>query len=158
MKREEKFGIFLEVAGELNRSFAVNPVLYGSLGLSALLKADIEVNDVDILVPREFVGGRWEDLKDLMERLKFELKDLKEHEFSRSDEKAAFASDEVLKDVDLTVDDLSETTVEGVTFKELTAEQYLKVYEFTLHDGYRLAKRSDGEKIELLERFLGKKA
>ena len=152
-----KFDIFLEIAGELNRSLAIKPVLYGSLGLNVLLKTNGSVNDIDILVPREFVNNKWEKLKDLTEKLSFELKNLKEHEFIRDEEIVAFASDEALRDINLTPDDLNETAVKGIIFKELTAEQYLKVYKFTLHDGYRLTKHSDQEKITLLEEFLGSK-
>ncbi|MBI4094700.1 MAG: hypothetical protein HY435_00715 [Candidatus Liptonbacteria bacterium] len=153
----EKFDIFLEVAGELNRSFAITPILYGSLGLRTLLKKRMTVNDVDILVPQKFVNNKWKDLKDSMEKLKFELKDLKEHEFIRNGEIVAFASDKTLGDIDLVSKDLNETVVRGVIFKELSAKQYLKVYKFTLHDGYRLTKHSDEEKISLLEKFLSNK-
>ncbi len=47
---------------------------------------------------------------------------------------------------------------DGVRFKELTAEQYLSVYQFMLRDNYRQEKRgkTDIKKIELIKKFLKK--
>jgi hypothetical protein len=150
----EKFDIFLEVAEKLNKSFSVKPILYGSLGLSVLLEENIRVNDIDVLVPTELITSKWENFKDVMKECGFELKNLKEHEFVRNGEIMAFASDEALGDVDLTANDLIERIERGIVFKGLTPEQYLKVYQYTLHDGYRLTKHSDQEKIGLLEEYL----
>lgn len=153
----KKFDIFLEVASRLNKSLSVKPILYGSLGLRMVLKTNIKINDIDILIPRKFLDSEWRNLKKIMKEMKFKLKDLKEHEFIRNKEIVALGSDKALRDVCLAPDDLNETAVNGVIFRELTAQQYLKVYRYTLHDGYRLAKHSDRKKIHLLEKYLSNK-
>jgi len=79
----KKFDIFLEVASRLNESLSIKPILYGSLGLRRVLKTNIKINDIDILVPRKFVGSEWRNLKKVMEGMGFKLKNLKEHEFIR---------------------------------------------------------------------------
>ena len=151
---KEKFQIFIEVAGVLNRRLNIVPVLYGSLGLTRLVEETIDVNDVDILIPDEFIDEKWEDLKMVIEKLGFELVNIPEHEFVRDDQRIAFAEYSNLDDVDLTIKNLRESRVEDVSFYELNLEQYLVVYRYCLSDGYRETKHTDKEKIALIERSL----
>ena len=46
--------------------------------------------------------------------------------------------------------------VDGVTFKVLSLEQYLKVYCASVKDGYRVnvRKKKDGEKIDFIKKHL----
>jgi len=154
MARENKFEIFREIAEVLNKKLGVVPVLYGSLGLSRLIKENITINDIDILVPDEFVGEKWGELKKIVEKLGFELSDVSEHEFIRNGQKIAFAEYNNLADVDLTIGDLKQSEENGISFYELNLEQYLAVYRYCLHDGYRQTKHSDKEKIALIERYI----
>ncbi|MBI2098497.1 MAG: hypothetical protein HYT49_02435 [Candidatus Wildermuthbacteria bacterium] len=154
IEMEKKFEIFREVAEVLNKKLGVVPVLYGSLGLSRLVKETITVNDIDILVPDEFVGEKWGELKNVIEELDFELSDVSEHEFIRNGQKVAFAEYNNLADVNLTIGDLKQSEENGISFYELNLEQYLAVYCYCLHDGYRQTKHADKEKIALIERYI----
>lgn len=157
MTEEKKFEIFAEVTKVLNKRFSVVPVLYGSLGLSRLLEETITINDIDILVPDEFISDKWQELQKAVEKLGFEFVDAKEHEFIRNGQKIAFAEQSDLGDVNLTVADLNKTKENGIVFYELNLEQYLAVYRYCLHDGYRQTKHSDKEKIVLIEQKLKNK-
>ena len=151
---EEKFQIFTEIAGALNKEFDIVPVLYGSLGLARLLKEDIDINDIDVLVPDEYVDEKWEDLKTVAEEIGFELVNISEHEFIRDAQRIAFAEYDILDDVNLTIKDLKESREGNISFYELNLKQYLMVYRYCLKDGYRKTKHTDKEKITLIESTL----
>ena len=157
--RKEKFDIFLEVAGELNKSFKVTPILYGSLGLYRVIRESGTVSDVDILVPNEFVKEEWSELVALMRRLNFELKDKHEHEFIREEKIVAFATNlDLVERAGIRPEDLKISRENDVEFKELTPEQYHSVYQFVSGDSYRQEKRgtTDKDKIVLIKKFLTK--
>ena len=138
--------IYFEVASHIQTAFHTTPILYGSLGLGVALQQRISINDIDILVPRDLLEGRWDELVQVMKNLDFELKDEKEHAFER-EIIISFAKDIILKDVGLARRDLQE---EGNSLVP-TPSQYLKIYKYCLHDGYRQTKHSDYEKIALIE-------
>ena len=160
MNNEEKFKVFLEVAGALNKSFDITPVLYGSLGLYRVIQASSVVNDVDVLVPHKFVNDEWEKLVDFMKGLGFRLKDEHEHEFEREREFVAFAAGlDLVEMIGIQPGELKISDIDGVRFKELSPEQYLKLYQFMLRDNYRQEKRgtADQEKIALINKYLSAK-
>ncbi len=92
------FNSFIFIAERLNRDLNIKPLLYGSLGLEKLTNRSFDPQDIDVLIPREFIEDRWRDLLNLMSDLGFELIDLHEHEFSNNDLRIAFASLEEIKD------------------------------------------------------------
>ena len=151
------FQLFLEIARHLNK-INITPILYGSLGLSIAIRTPLTVNDVDILVPDEFIKEKWPDLMKEVISLDFELKDEKEHEFIRGAETIAFASYKTLEDVSFTTNDLQKTEEENVSFYTLSPEQCLAVYQYCLKDSYRqdTKKKTDSEKIILIENYLKK--
>ena len=59
----KKLHCFLENARELNDSFHLIPLLYGSLGLGVVLEQDLHPDDIDILIPEYYLEGRWEDFQ-----------------------------------------------------------------------------------------------
>ena len=151
------FQLFLEIARHLNK-INITPILYGSLGLSIAIRTPLTVNDVDILVPDEFVKEKWLDLTKEITSLGFTLKDEKEHEFTRGAETIALASYKTLEDINLTTNDLQKTEEEKTSFYTLSPEQYLTVYKYCLEDSYRqdIKKKTDSEKIILIENYLKK--
>lgn len=154
---KKKFEIFLEVAGKLNNFFDVIPILYGSLGLYKIIGEHSECNDVDVLLPDEFINKKWQDLIDLMRKIGFELKDEREHEFIRDSEIVAFAKqDDLIKRINLYPNDLVVHNINDVKFKELSVKNYLSVYKLMLRDDYRQKKRgkADQEKIDLIEEYI----
>lgn len=154
---KKKFEIFLEVAKALNESFSIIPILYGSLGLYKIIGEHGKCNDIDILVSDEFINERWNELINLMERMRFKLKDEHEHEFIRDSEIVAFAKqDDLIKRINLYPNDLIVYNINNVKFKELSVKDYLSVYRLMLRDDYRQEKRgkADQEKIDLIEKYI----
>ncbi len=154
ISNKKKKGVFLRIARDLRKEFSFIPILYGSLGLSIAIKEDIKTNDIDLLVPDEFVGRRWNDLLSFMRHRKFVLKNEKEHEFKRGGLIVAFAGNSALRDIGATAHSLPLHRAEGATFRLPTLHQFLATYEYSLRDGYRLEKRSDKEKIRILQNAL----
>lgn len=157
-KNKKEFEVFLEVAGALNKVFGVAPALFGSLGLYRIIGEQGKVNDVDILVPDEFIKERWADLISLMQSLGFELKNEKEHEFFR-EAIVAFGDQKDLKTrVGIHPQELKVNIIGEVKFKELSATQYLAVYQFMSRDQYRKEKKglADQAKIVSLREYLEK--
>lgn len=157
---KQEFETFLEVAKELDNFFNVILILYGSLGLYRIIGEHGKVNDIDVLISKEFVNARWNELIVFMKSLNFELKNEKEHEFIRGENTIAFAQDDDLINMaKIDPDSLKISKVKGVWFKELSAEQYLSLYSLMLRDNYRQEKRgeSDKIKIKLIKDFLDDK-
>src|SRR3989344_1574363 len=155
---KKKFEIFLEVAKELNKEDIV-PILYGSLGLCMVIGEFKEASDIDFLVPGNIITKDWRKAISLMEKIRFNLKDEKEHEFERENKIVAFGNEKDLKDMsNINPEEIKVTEINGVKFRELSPEQYLCVYEFMLRDGYRQEKRGkdDQEKISLIKNYLEK--
>jgi len=154
---KKKFEVFLKVAKELNRSLGIIPILYGSLGLYKIIGEYGECNDIDILVPDEFVNGRWNELIDLMKKAGFELKDEYEHKFICDSEIVAFGKqDDLTKRIGLDPDNLKVSNVGDAKFKELFVENYLFAYKLMLRDSCRQEKRgkADQEKIAMIQKYL----
>lgn len=157
LNNQEKLLIFLEIARSLNKAKII-PVLYGSLGLyRAINKFERKTNDIDILVPDEFIEERWSDLRYIMEQLGFMLQDEREHEFKREKKLVAFGKvSDLVKLAEINPQEIEVVQQDGVQFRELSPEQYLRCYKFMLRDNYRQEKRgnADQEKITLIEIFL----
>jgi len=153
----EKLLIFLEVTRALNKAKII-PVLYGSLGLYRTInKFGRKTNDIDILVPDEFIEKRWSDLRYIMEQLGFMLQDEHEHEFKREKKLVAFGKvSDLVKFAKVNQQKIKVTRQDGAQFRELSPKQYLRCYKFMLRDSYRQEKRgnADKEKIALIEDFL----
>ncbi len=154
---KQEFETFLEVAKELNNFFNITLILYGSLGLYRIIGEHGKVNDIDVLVPEEFVNTKWKELVVFMKGLNFELKNKKEHEFVRGENVIAFArDDDLISMANIDPNLLKISKVRDVWFKELSAEQYLNLYQLMLRDNYRQEKRgkADKIKIKLIKEFL----
>lgn len=156
---DQKFNTFLSVARELNEKLGITPVLYGSLGLNRYIGEITEIDDIDILAPDEFMGKRWNDLKDLMESLGYELVDEKEHEFWKGSSKVAFATEEDLSDIpNFNRSDLKIVKQGSVSFREITPQHYLDLYIWLETCDYRqnnIAKvEKDKIRIKALKKYL----
>lgn len=156
---KEKFETFLEVAGALNQHNVI-PILFGSLGLNRIIGEFAKANDVDILIPDEFLNQKWDRLVELMKDLRFQLKDKKEREFIRDLEIVNFGKEsDLIELVQINLKDLNISEVNNIRFKELSAEQYLVCYQTMLRDSYRQEKRGDADKkkIALIQNYLENK-
>ena len=157
MNNEEKFKAFLSVAKVLNKQFNLTPILYGSLGLYRVLNIDRETGDIDVLIVDEYVQDKWLQLQYVMIDLGYLLKDEHEHEFIKGNQEIAFATQsDLLKVGGVDPDGLRVATINGVSFRELTAENYLFFYQTIYSDDYRRQKKgkADQEKIRLIKNHL----
>ena len=153
----KKFQVFLEVGKKLNQQFDTQPILYGSLGLSLLITEDIQVNDIDVLLPDNLVTNRWLELKKVVENLGFVLFDEKEHAFQRDGIEIAFAKDSDLSNkAGVDACELELKNKQNCQYKVLNLKQYLQVYQKMLRDDYRQEKlgKNDKAKIELIKKYL----
>lgn len=75
----------MHIAGLLNEQLSTTPLLYGSLGLERRLSADLNADDIDVLILEKFLKDEWCRLVDLMEADGYRFIDLREHEFRKED-------------------------------------------------------------------------
>lgn len=144
----------LEILKELN----TKPVIYGSFGVANYLGDFKDFEDIDILIEDEFVNNKWEEFGKLFESKGFSLINEKEHEFELNSKKVGFASKDILIR-DKIINDYSEL----VQYKNkdaltLTPESFLKAYQFSVKDGYRINTRGKKDKdiIEKLDNYIEK--
>lgn len=153
-----KYKCFLKNAELLHEKFGIIPLLYGSLGLEVLLKADLASDDIDILIPGEFIAGeRWGEFRLFLEASGYKMIDEHKHTFVREEVEYSYAAIEGLKDfAGIDISDIPSRTDGGVQFMLLSLEQYLKVYLMSSLDGYRMnvKEKQDNQKIELIKKYM----
>ena len=149
-----KFKLFLENARLLSDNLGIVPLLYGSLGLEYLTGDALDVDDIDILVPRVFITDRWQEFKSVLEEHGYVLTDEHEHAFARDGVAYSYADIEDLESfAGIRAEDIETREVNGVRFLFLSLEQYLAVYKRSSMDGYRVnvRQKKDAEKIRFIE-------
>ena len=152
---------FRKIARQLNAHLNIVPLLYGSLGLQLLVPENLYPDDIDILVPQEYMDSEWKRLMTCMESIGYRLVDLHEHEFKNDKHKVAFAFIEDLSTyVQIQISEIQTREEEGVVYKLLNLHQYLKVYEKSSSDSYRANKNNDKDrlKIEVIKKNSGSKS
>ena len=152
-----KYGEFLSAAKQINKTFQVSPLLFGSLGLERRLGISLNSDDIDVLLPERLLTDDWQRLIAMMEDLSYTLQDEEEHEFVKGDFRMAFASIENLEPfagVDLNTIPL--ITDQGASYYLLELPDYLRVYEASSKDGYRknVKNKQDQQKIDLILKAL----
>lgn len=149
-----KFDCFTENAKLLQEKFDIIPLLYGSLGLEFLTGTPLNADDIDILIPEEFVtGGRWTELRTYLENIGYVLIDEAEHTFRKNDIDYSYAGIESLKEfADIDIVDIEIRNISGIKFMVLSLEQYLRVYQKSSQDGYRMnvKEKQDNQKIDFI--------
>lgn len=154
MKSDHLYQEFKNVSRKLNQKLRITPILYGSLGLEKVTGLDFSPQDIDILVPLRFIKNEWQTLKETMEELDYKLVDLHEHKFVNGKFEIGFSFEEDLwQFAGVNYKELKEFSVNGVSYRVLSVEEYLRVYKRASKDGYRRTKNNnkDIQKIELLE-------
>ena len=149
-----KFNLFLENARIMSDKFDIVPLLYGSLGLEYLTGNALDVDDIDILVPRVFITDRWQEFKAVLEEHGYVLTDEHEHTFVRDDVAYSYADIEDLESfAGIRMKDIEMCEADGVRFLLLSLEQYLAVYQKSSKDGYRVnvRQKKDVDKIRFIE-------
>ena len=153
-----KYSEFLSAAAQINKTFQVSPLLFGSLGLERRLGISLNPDDIDVLLPERLLTDDWQRLIAMMEKLSYTLQDEEEHEFVKGDFRVAYASIENLEPfagVDLNAIPL--ITDQGASYCLLELPDYLKVYEASSRDGYRknVKNKQDQQKIDMIQKVLG---
>ena len=131
--------------------------MYGSLGLEYLTKQDLNSDDVDILIPKQFVTSRFGELKAFLEQKGYTLIDEREHTFLKDGLCYSYAQIEELEAfAHIAMSEIKTERVGRISFKMLSLEQYLKVYTASEKDGYRINTRGkkDAEKIAFIKNLL----
>ena len=74
---------FFSNAKLLAETFAITPLLYGSLGLEYLTNLNLHADDIDILIPRAFLTEKWNAFRSALEEKGYALLDEREHTFEK---------------------------------------------------------------------------
>ena len=152
-----KIDLFFENAKILFDEFEIEPLLYGSVGLEYLTGENLGSDDIDILIPGIFIKEKWNEFRTFLEKCGYELADENEHTFQKDGNFYSYARIEELFDfAGIEISDIEVRTENGVFFKILSLEQYLKVYQASAKDGYRIntRKKKDFEKIEFIKEHI----
>ena len=157
MADSDKKRAFLENARLLQDKFGIVPLMYGSLGLEYLTGEDLHADDIDILIPREFLAEGWDDFRAGLEGEGYVLIDEHEHTFEKDGIHYSYAKIEELESfAEIPMDQIRTCREGDVAFKLLDLPQYLRVYTASSKDGYRTDKKNkrDGEKIAMIREYL----
>lgn len=148
-----KFQLFINNASLLSENFGITPLLYGSLGLEYLTGSDLGADDIDILIPKAFVTDRWDEFRTVLENDGYILIDEHEHTFEKRGVCYSYAQiEELAAFAGIEVRDIRIHTHCDTDFLLLSLEQYLKVYQNSIKDGYRIDVRGkkDADKIDFI--------
>ena len=152
-----KKAMFFENAKLLYDKFGIVPLMYGSLGLEYITNENLNADDIDILISEIFITDRWNEFKDFLISEGYVLIDEHEHTFQKNNISYSYASIEELKSFAvIELSDIEQRCSNGIKFKLLSLEQYLKVYRASAKDGYRITVREkkDNDKIAFIEKQL----
>lgn len=150
---------FLHISKILNENLDIEPLLFGSLGLEQRLGTDLNADDIDVLIPENFLNDRWDYIAEIMSENGYSLYDIHEHAFEKNGLSVAFASIESLVPfAGIDLKKIPVTEENGVRYKLLELNDYLKVYTVSLNDGYRknVKNKNDQQKIDLINQALDK--
>lgn len=137
----------------------IRPLVYGSVGVSFYLGEYKEsYDDIDLLVDDRYLVEDWSNLQLLMEQSGYQLLDQREHEFGNGSTKVAFAKESILERDAIVQEagDIILTSLDGESCRTLTPLAFVRAYEFSSHDGYRVNQRQkdDQSVIERLTAYL----
>ncbi|MEO6761166.1 MAG: hypothetical protein ABI220_02180 [Candidatus Saccharimonadales bacterium] len=142
------------------QSHGIEPILYGSQGVSLYIGAFKQFGDIDLLIDDSWLSQDWDELLRIMQTFGFLLHDIHEHKFvSTEDIHVGFASNNILvRDgiTDRLEDVITILGVDDIAVRTLKPEAFKKAYEFSQKDGYRQAARGkkDGEVLILIIDYL----
>jgi len=152
-----KYKEFLRIAKHLNIELNINPVLYGSLGLSKIIKKGLNSEDIDILVPQKYITTDWNILIKTLQKINYQLVNKKEHEFVCRNYKIGISVEEdLLLYAKIDHKKLKIVSNNDANYKVLDINQYRKVYEKSKTDSYRAQKnnKKDLKKLKLIDNYI----
>ena len=155
---KSKYENFLEMAKLLNNKFNIQPLLYGSLGLEVRTGANLNADDIDIMIPQLFLLDKWPELVDYLESCGYKMTDLHEHTFEKDGLQFNFSFVEsLLSFADIKEEDLEIKHEKQCFFKLMNLQQYLAVYQASFSCPYRkrIGKaEKDKKKLEIIKQAL----
>lgn len=163
----ELFEEFKLICIELNK-IGIIPTLMGSLGLEYVSKMKWNPADIDIHVPGDPRGWEapdelriynWDKIMFIMNNLDYELIDIHEHEFKKSNLSVEFGSiDTLFEFAKVSEEDLEIIKLDDMEFRVPSIEQFLKIYEASSKDSYRNDNNNNKDfvKIEWIKKYLSK--
>ncbi len=132
---KKKFKQFLEIAKELNRHKII-PILYGSLGVSQLVEVR-DVDDIDILISDKWLtndNNNIEKLKNIMYKIDYKQDPVFPHEFFKGKNFVGFSPiNDTERELKLKINKTKITKINGIKFRELSAEKHLEFYKNSIH-------------------------
>jgi peptidoglycan/xylan/chitin deacetylase (PgdA/CDA1 family) len=135
------------------RSLGIEPILYGSKGVSVYFGEFQTINGIDLLLPTEVFETHFDWLDKAMLMLGW-ARTMQKYEYIQGGERVFFAPNKLLFDefIITSFSQLVDITIDGVTVKSLSPSQLLKVYKLHSQDPERKAKfTEDSQIITLLE-------
>ena len=148
----KKLSTFLEIARALNR-YNIIPVIFGSLGFYHLIDQVLDkIGDIDIIIPNIYLTEKFNELKNILGEIGYRQDTDYPHEFTKGEDQIGFEPESDLSDIKIEINKLEPSELEGVKFKELSLEDYLKVYKRNLatHEPKVLKIKKKIEKIKSL--------
>lgn len=142
------------------RAAAIDPILYGSQGVSLYIGDFKEFGDIDLLVNQRWMTDDWEKLIEIMNQIGFKLYNLHGHDFVNSESvHASFASNDILVRDNIVKSLKNATTnieVGSTTITTLKPGVFKRAYEFSEQDGYRknIRGKKDRTVIVLLNEYV----
>jgi len=145
----------IEIIKDLQAS-KIDPILYGSQGISLYLGPFKKFGDIDLLVSDRYMNESWPTLVEIMSTIGFKLLDLHEHEFINDQGlRVGFASEDVLirDGIIKQLEQVITISTGGLSVRTLSANDFRTAYQFSRKDGYRKEMRgkNDQHVIDLLE-------
>lgn len=157
MQNDRMTHAFFSNAVFLRDKFDIVPLMYGSLGLEYLTGHDFCADDIDILIPESFILERWSEFRGALEQDGYDLIDEHEHTFEKGGVHYSYARIEELEPfAGIPMAEIRTMEEEGIRFKLLSLQQYLKVYTASAKDGYRVnvREKKDFDKIRFIQKKL----
>lgn len=145
------------------KTYGVESVLFGSLGVSVYLGNFKEFGDIDLLISHEWLKEKWRELQQIMQTMGFNLVNEREHEFYDGAITVAFSHLTIFERDGIGFypeQDIVVLDKEGYRLKTFSPELFLRTYEYSVRDGYRskVRKKKDQEVITLLREYIRSKA
>ncbi|MBI1974658.1 MAG: nucleotidyltransferase [Candidatus Zambryskibacteria bacterium] len=149
---DKKFQSFLEIAKALNKHGIV-PVLYGSLGLYRITGQLDKINDIDIIIPNKILINNLEELMRILAEVNYKQDASYPHEFTKGEGSVGFEPESDLIKLEIDIEKLKITEIDGVKFKELALKDYLLVYKRN-QESQQKKLTSTKTKIEAIEKII----
>lgn len=142
---------FLEKILHILSKLNIAPVIYGSFGASLYLGNFKKFGDIDILIEDNYISNDWEEFKKTLEVDGFTLINEKEHEFAFNGKQVGFAGKSILIRDGIIKDYKDLVRYKDTNAHTLTPADFLRAYEFSLKDGYRLNNRAKNDQDIILK-------